>query len=182
VAVKANPADVLSAQEGKIRVVNYEVLMDFGRVRGDLFLEKGISQIEKKLVVEIKKERQEMIQKILSLPDIKRKIRRKKLSKLTIVKSSYARLKTLFQKCGLVPKVGPEDKYFLAASRKAAGFSIGQIAKQSGMSYKVVATLEKNDSPDKRKVSNYLGAIASLSGVRAISYPKPVVINNNKYN
>lgn len=179
-AVKANPRDVLSATDGKMRVTKYEVLMELGEKDRDLFEKEGFSQLEKKLVVEVKKERKEMLDAILALPDVKRKIRNKKLSKLSLLKASFARVKTMFQKYGLVPtaKVGPEDNEFLMKARKAGGFTIGQVAKKLGKGYKSIVSLEKREKPSQKDVDSYLEAIARLSGVSmsrsAVSYPKPV--------
>lgn len=175
-AVKVNPRDVLSAQGGKMRIVKYEVLRELGTKASDLFEVEGFSDLENKLVVDMKSERQEMIKKLLTLADIKRKIRTKKINKASFAKQSFARLKTLFQKYGLAPAaVGPEDKLYLSAARKAAGLTIGQIAKQMHVSYKVAATMEKNEKLKQDTRDKFAGAIAKLTGSRmAVSYPKPV--------
>lgn len=174
-AVKVDPRYVLSAVEGKMRVTQYEVLKELGSKRSDLFQLEGFSDLEKKLVVEVKKERSEMLKMLLKRNDIKRLIRKRKMTKTSLMKASYARLKKMVQKFDLVPKVGPQDEYYIAAARKAAGLSIGQVAKKLGVSYKTVSLNEKKTelTPDTR--DNYLMAIAQLTHSHsAVTYPKPV--------
>lgn len=181
-AVKTNPIYVLSAVGGKMRVSQYEVLMELGTKRIDIdegtFQAKGFDQLERKLVIETKKEKKEMLSKLLKVPDIKRKLRSRKLKKTTLFKISYARLKELVQKYGIVKPdtitIGPEHKLFLQAARKAAGLSVGQVAKKMKLTYKVVATLEKKEEPNQSSVENYLLALGELTGNKNISFPKPV--------
>lgn len=179
-AVKVNPIYVLSAIDGKMRVTQYEVLMELGTKRIDIdegtFREKGFDQLEGRLVIETKKEKKEMLKKLSNLPDIKRKIRSRKLKRSTLIKMSYARLKELVQKYGLVktvPSIGPEFKFFLQAARKTAGVSVGQVAKKMKLSYKTVAVLEKKEEPNQSSVENYLLALGQLTGNKNISFPKP---------
>jgi hypothetical protein len=177
-AVKANPRYILSAVSGKMRVTQYEVIAELGSKTEDLFMLEGFSDLEKKVVVEIGKERKEMVQKLLSLPAVKRAIKKRKMKKSSIMKASFARIKKMFQSFDLVPKVapkfGPEDSKFLSAGRKTSGLSIGQIAKKMNLSYKTVAKLEKEANPTPERVSQYLLAIKQLTGRKDISYPKPV--------
>lgn len=177
-AVKARPRDVLSAEGGKIRVLRYEVIKQLG-VKEDMhFREEGFSALEKQLVVEIRAERKELLGMLLASAPIKRMIRSKKISKTSFLKTSYARLKSMALKYEVVPQPVQETKEVippLQAARKAAGLSVGQVAKESGMSYKVVATLEKNLDPHPDKADAILAAIGSLKGLHlstsAISYP-----------
>jgi hypothetical protein len=176
-AVKANPRDVLSAQSGKIRVLRYEVLMELGDKDTHIFKHEGYSELEKKLVVEVKKDRKDMIKMLLAHPTVKRDIRKKKMSTKTLIKSSYARLKTLVQRYELV-SVGPEvtDNRALESMRKAAGLTIGQVAKQLKKTYKVVALLEKKHDIDATTMDSYIAAVGTLTGARCktVSFPTPV--------
>lgn len=181
-AVMINPKYVLSAVEGKMRVTQYEVLMELGQKYQDnlgdidpnIFEKKGIAGIEGQLVIEVKKERQELINMILKSPAIKKALRRKKLSKITITKASYARLKSMAQKYDLVPSIGPEASHKLMMARKAAGITIGQVAEKLGIGYKAVYTLEKEVNPSQERVDKYLLAVANLRGYnKAVSYPIP---------
>ncbi len=171
--MKVNPKYVLSAPEGgKMRVSQYEVLKDLGGdTRGD-FREKGLDELENKMVIEVGKERKDLIHDLLKSDQVKRLIRRKKLSKTSVLKASYARLKSMFQRFDLVPKLGPEDPRFLENARKSSGLTIGQIAKQMGVSYKTVVTLEKKESPTVAQTSDYLHAITRITGNHNITYPR----------
>lgn len=180
-AVKCNPKDVLSAEGGKIRTVKYEVLKHLGKPSGTQFSSHGYPELEQALVVEIKKERKEMLRMLLEAPTIKRALKNRKISKKSLLKSSFARLASMVKKYDLTPRLGLEDKYFLEKSRKAAGLTIGQVAKQMGSSYKTVVGLEKSENPPQSQVDNYLIAIAGLTGIHslqtsAITYPKPVEV------
>lgn len=176
-AVKVNPKDVLSAVAGKMRVVKYEVLMELGAKQEDLFKIEGFDQLEKKLVVEVRKEREEMIQKLLKTPEIKRKIAKKKLNRASLYKTSYARLKAMVQRLGLIPKVGPEDPFYLKNARKAAGLTSGQIAKQLKIPLRAAMMIEQDEAPVQEIADNFIEAIAKLTGTskrgtHAVTYPK----------
>ena len=178
-AVLTFPRYVLSAEGGKIRVTWYEVLKELGSSRGD-FSYRGFADLEKKIVVEIGKEKGEMIKLLLACPEIKRNIRKKKLKVSTLRKYSSTKLKSMIQKRGLVPlEIGPRDNRFLESARKAHGFSIGQIAKKLGQSYKTVALLEKKADPPQEKVDDYTAALADLAKINlscgAVTYPKAAV-------
>lgn len=179
-AVMVNPKDVISAVSGKMRVTKYEVLMELGRkytdFTEDVFKEKGIASIEGKLVVEIKKERQELIKLLLKNILVKKLLRRKKITKTTITKAAYARLKSMAQKYNAVPKIGPEADFSLKKAREAAGLSIGQVAKATKTNYKQVVYLERSEQPAQTQIDAYLQAIAKLTETRnyAVTYPKPM--------
>ena len=169
-AVKVNPKHILSAVSGKMRVTHYEVLKDLGFPDRYSFQKDGLSELENQLVIEIAKERKEVIRMLLASDAVKKLIRRRKLLKRSIIKSSYARLKTMLQRFDLVPKLGPEDKQYLLKSRLAAGLTIGQIAKSMGVSYKTVAALEKKESPTVGQEADYFQAISKLTGKSAVTY------------
>jgi hypothetical protein len=180
-AVLTYPKYVLSAPSGehKIRVTWYEVLKDLGTKDSEAFTLEGFAELEHKLVVNTGKT--EMVDLLLACPEIKRNIRKKKLKISTLKKYSTIRLKAMVQKRGLVPmQIGPQDNRFLESSRKASGLTIGQVAKGMGVSYKVVATLEKKQDPPQDRVNSYLEGIAKVQGINltrsAITYPKTVVV------
>ena len=175
---KVNPKYLLSAVGGKIRVTQYEVLKELANKYQDIlnedFIQKGIEGIEGQLVIEIKKERHEMIKLLLDSSQVKSLIRRKKITKRTIIKSAYARLKAMVQRFELVPRVEPEDKSYLKKARQAAGLTIGQVAKQAKADYKTIASAEKAENPSQNVVDRHLLAIATLTGSqqKAVTYPK----------
>ena len=180
-AVKANPRRVLSAVGGKIRVTLYEVLATLGEADGFDFETKGFKQLENQLVIEVKKERKEMLKELLSKSAIKKAIRSRKLSKKGLFKYSFARLKSMYQKYNpACIEVGPEDKDFLQSARKAAGLTVGQVAKKMKVSYKVVANLEKKVDPPQPQVDSYLLAVGSLTGNNAVSYPRTLAFREKR--
>lgn len=181
VAVLVNPAHVLSAQSGKLRVTQYEVLKELGSISDSDFRRDGFAELEKQLVVEIKKERKELIQMLLKSPAVVRGLKKRKTTKKkytqTLLKTSYARLKALVIKYDLIPKVGPENQAYLEGARKASGISAGQLAKKMAISLKKVYEIERELEPEQTLVDSYLRAIADLVGIRdlhrsAITFPK----------
>lgn len=199
-AVKINPRDILSAEGGKMRVLRYEVLYELGE-KGKLeFKQEGFPDLEKKVMVEFQGERKDLIKAILSAPAIKRAIKDKKISENTIRKSAHTRLKSIAQRYEVVDAepvtrqirttqtgvtqgevVKLSSLPILEQARKAAGFSIGQVAEKMGVSYKVVAKLEKEVEPNREKLDKFLEAIWLLQGKSlsqlsrgAITFPKAV--------
>ena len=175
-ATKVDPRFVLSAVGGKIRTSQYEVLMELGKTQdlNKLFTEKGYSGLEKRLVVETGKERKEMIQMLLSCQSLKRTLKKKKIGIRkygeSLKKASHFRLTQLIHNYNLVEAVPADTKLYLQAGRKAANLTIGQVAKQMGVSYKKVAEMEKQESPSNNEISGYLAALSKLTGNRVITY------------
>lgn len=169
-AVKANPKHILSAVSGKMRVTQYEVLKDLGFIDRYQFQQHGFSDLEKKLVIEVSKERKEILRMLLAADPVKRLFRRKKLSKKSLVKASYARLKSMLQRFDLVPKLGPEDPKRLEKARKAAGVSIVGLAKKMGVSPKTVSSIEEKSNPTPGQESDYLYALGQIIGSKNITY------------
>lgn len=176
-AVKTNPKYVLSAQGGKIRVTQYEVLKELGLKSNQDFQNHGFADLEKKLVIEVKKERKEMLRMLFAIPSIQRKLKSKKLSKKSLIKTSYGRLAAMLKKQGLIDpiSVGPDDSQFLQKSRKAAGLTLGQVAKQMQVNLKKVVDIEAKANPGPIETADYLDAVGNLSGNHNISFPNPVV-------
>jgi hypothetical protein len=182
-AVLTYPQYVLSAEGGKLRVTWYEVLKELGIKDGDDFIQHGFSELENKLVIHVHREKIELLAMLRKLPEIKRSIRKKKLKLSTLKKYSTARLAAMCQKRGLIaPEVGPQSTQLLQSARKAAGLSIGQVAKQLKVGYKTVVLLEKKADPPQDKVDSYTTAIAKLVGVNltrgAITFPKAMQVAN----
>jgi hypothetical protein len=174
--VKFNPRHILSAVGGKMRVTKYETLMILGDKKSEAFSREGYAALEKKLVIEVKKERREMVEMLLADKTVQRLIRNKKIKKLTIMKSPYGRLKAMVQKYGLVPAVGPEEVKFLQAARKAAKLTTIQVAKRIGIKPTTYAKLEEVPNPTQEEVDRVLEAISGLTGNRHVTYPKPVAV------
>ena len=178
-AVLVNPRDVLSAEGGKMRVVRYEVLKELGRKRA-AFQREGYPELENQIVIELGKERGEVLSKLLAKSAIKKAIKQKKLSKKSLVKASFARLRAIAQRYGItkVEPVGPEDSFALKKARVAAGLSIGQVAKASGKSYKTIAKLEAEKFANEAAFAVFAEAIHQLTTPskvnRGVSYPQAV--------
>jgi len=177
-AVKINPKDVLSANGGKMRVVNYEVLFELGRKEETDFKLEGYAQLEKKLLVEVASTRKELLANLLALPPVKRAIRRGKIQRSTISKQTYGRLEKMFKKFMAMVPVAPEQSTMaqnnnLKAAREAAGLTLGQVAKQLGLNYKATWAVEKSENPRQDTVDRYVEAIANLSVAKAVTFPKP---------
>lgn len=175
-AVKFNPKHILSAVGGKIRVTKYEVLALLGNKENIDFSSNGYKSLEKKLVVEIKKERRELVGIVLSSKAIQRLIRQKKLKKTTIMRYPYAKLAALAQKHDLLPNVGPDDKFYLKKAREASKLGAIQLAKQIGIKATALAKIEKDENPSQEDVNRVLEGIQKMTGHRDISFPKPVAL------
>lgn len=182
-AVKVNPADVLSAQGGKLRTVRYEVIKKLGTKQEDLFRTQGYKEVEGHLVIEYKPERKKLLNAILASKTVKRAIKSKKLKVKTLIKTPLARLMKIAEKYGIgLPapnKVSePDMEQFLKKARLAAGLTVNQVAQKMSKSYKATATLEQKASPNQGEVDAYLNAIASCKKLNisrsAITYPKAV--------
>jgi DNA-binding transcriptional regulator YiaG len=182
-AVKVSPADVVAAEGGKMRVTRYEVIKELGLKEKLEFKADGFSTLERQLVVEIKAERQEVLKALLRSPAVKRVIRRGKIAKTTIVKATYARLVAMARQYDVLPTTGlaaseteAGTKLPLQAARKAAGLSVGQLAKKLSVDYKTLSLWERNEALPTDKADKVIRAIAQLRGVThgAVAFPTPV--------
>ena len=178
-AVKAFPRDILSAVDGKMRVVNYEVLMELGSKSNDLFKLEGFTKLEKQVVVEVKKERQELIRMLLEAPEIKKNIAAEKVKEKTIRGYPYGRLKMMAEHYGVIEaelKESPEITLMpLEGLRRAAGLTSGQLAKQLGLSLKDEKLLEQSRDPSPQDHDRFVEAVSALTGTRALSFQKDEV-------
>jgi ribosomal protein L7/L12 len=190
--VKASPADVLSAVGGKVRVVNYEVLRELGSLREDVFKRQGFGSVEGAVVKAVRAERKELLQMILKDRRVQRYIRTGKMARSTVLKQSFGQLVRIASRFGIVTSEKVEDgagtgaggevktEPRLRAARKAAGLTVGQVAKAMGIGYKVAALLEVNPQPDPLKADAYVEGIARAVdgggryGMRAVTFPRPI--------
>lgn len=188
--VKVNPRDVVAApaNEGKIRVVRYEVIKELSRREmdrygddNDIFKEKGFGEVEGRAIVAINAEKKELVKMLLAAPEIKRQIKNGKVKEATIRKYPVARLTMMAQKYEVIPEAQMEardDVTPMRGAREAAGLTIGQIVKESGLDYKTIAKLEKDPDPNRQESDKILAAIARLKNINvgrsAISFPKAV--------
>jgi hypothetical protein len=184
-AVKVNPRDVLSANGGKMRVVNYEVLADLGRDYASLFREQGFPELEGKIKIAIKAERQELIQFLLAAKSVKALVRRKKIKTTTIKKMTYGQLQKMAARHNLLPTDTLDADRPLEAARKAAGLMVGEVSKKLGKTYKETVKLERQKSPGEGARAAYLRAVAELCGIKdvahsGISFPRPSFGNAEK--
>lgn len=184
--IKINPADVVAipADYGytKGRCCKYEVVMELSEKTPKTSAE-GHIMLEEKAVLELGKERKQLIDKLLAHPVVSRNIKKKKVSKSTIMKSSLARLKTMAQKYEISTgkAVAPVmRKLFinsLGFARKAAGLTREIVASELDVAVKEVIRLEGADNPTQAQVDAYLSAIELLGGFRrteagAVSFPR----------
>jgi ribosome-binding protein aMBF1 (putative translation factor) len=171
VAVKVNPRDVLSAPEGehKIRVVTFESIRELGRKEENLFKEEGFTALENQLVVEVKKQRRELLELVLKNTKVKRHIKAGKLNATNVVKRNFGSLMNLARSYDIVvPDLEPENvtktgTAMLRTAREQSGLTIGQIAKQMNRDYADIAKLERREAPPLEDRDAFIEAIAELT-------------------
>lgn len=174
--VKINPADVLSAVGGKMRVLQYEVIRELGNKQELEFKQDGYAELEGKMVIDIVKERNDLIKALKKLPTVQRLIKSRKLSAKSFRKASFARLQDWLQKFSAMDVPPSKSKLLenpMRPARIAAGLSISQVAKQMKKSVSKVYNLERQKNPTKKMVDKYLEAIMTLTGAVGVSYPTP---------
>jgi DNA-binding transcriptional regulator YiaG len=173
--VKINPADVLSAPDGgKMRVRRYEVLKELTDIPRDdheareLFKSRGVAGVEGRLVMEVARERKEMVAMLLADPQVKRLIRRKKLGRATVQRGTFACLSKMLRRFGLDTTTTTADtgEPELRQARKAAGFSVKQVADALGVSLRTVYNMELRDPANPEETARYTAALEHLKGAR----------------
>lgn len=166
--VKVNPRDVLSAVDGKMRVVRYEVIAELGKMRPDLFQTQGYLNLENKLVVRLAKTKQELLKKVFSLAVVKRGIKNRKFSKRKIEKMSLGRLTKFLMKIKpqkqVVKPADIKNGNDLEGLRKNSGLTRGQIAKKLKITLKELLTMESRTYVSEVDRDNYLEAVLGLKG------------------
>lgn len=185
--VKINPADVVSIPRdynySKGRCCKYEVIMELGRKSPEIEKDGHII-LESAPVVEIQKERKQLLKELLAHPVVKRNIQKKKLSESTLKKAAFARLKVIAEKYKLQTgkKTEPVVKRLfinpLGEMRKAAGITRETLANELDITVKTLVKHETTENPSKEVVDNFTAAVQMLGGMEneqlgGVSFPKP---------
>jgi len=116
---------------------------------------------------------------LYELPGVKRLLTKRKLSKVSLRKASTTRLRKWYSQ--FYAMVTPPDmsKLFenpLKPLRVQAGLTIGEVAAECDVPYKVIYNAEAADTPNPALVDQVIGAIATLKGTKVagcnhVSYP-----------
>ena len=189
--VKINPADVVSIpvdyQYTKGRTWRLEVLRE---VQHDEMIEgQTDTAVMMQPVIEVAKERLNLIKQVKALPTVKRLMKNGKLTSASFRKASVARLTGWLQRFTRMDIAPMKSKLFdnpLRYSREAAGLTIGQVARVIAKDSKKALTVvlkevynaERSQSPSQETIDKVLEAIAKAQGntqvsQTGISYPRP---------
>lgn len=184
--VKVHPADVVAIPKDygytKGRTWRYEVIREVQA--GEMVVGETDAPLMMQPVIEIAKERLDLIKQVKSLPTVKRLMRRGKLTSASFSKASVARLTEWLKKFSRMDIAPAKSKLFdnpLRFAREAAGFTLGQVVKatDSKLTLQDAYNAERSQRPEQKVIDMVLKAIAKLQGntVRqsGISYPKPTV-------
>ena len=185
--VKINPKDVVSIptdyQFSKGRTWRYEVIGEVPKedLQKLIAMKEDIDEFQTG-VYSIARERRKLLADTLAMPSVKRLIKRRKIGELNIRKMSYGRLVTFYKKFYVhEPSVmsAVDDTNKLKAIREAYGFTRGQVAEASGMTYGQVYRAEVADKPQQDVMDMFLGTIMVLAKLgsngtasTAVAYPK----------
>lgn len=191
--VKVNPKDVVSIPQdynsAKMRVAEYEVLRELTKDTERSVIETEGHKRMNQSMVEVFKERQELLAAVLAHSNIKRNIRDGKIAETTIRKMTFGRLEKLYdslpkkeEKKAAVPSgpftTAPQGALHgnpLRASREAAGLSIKQMAEALDITTSSVYKTEKKDTVTQAAFDSWMIAIQELTETKAaVSFPKPV--------
>ena len=191
-AVKINPKHVVSIPEdygfAKGRCEQYEVLYEMTRgvSREKIVEETPVAM--KKALVEVAKERKELIQQLLANAAVKRAIRRGKIAKLTIMKMTYGRLAKMAEKffetveevkpvsTEIPAPEGPMHGNPLKAIREAAGLKLSQVAKALDVTLKAAWSTERRPNITNETRDKWIKTVQELTSTKgvAVSFPAPV--------
>ena len=159
--VAVNPKDVVSIPKDysytKGRTWTYEVLMEYGAK--DALEEKSYTD---RAVEPVRSERQAMLFQILGHPTIKRQIKRGKIKKSTIIKQTFARLKSMFEKLPSLVAPGEVIGNPLRLERETLGYSLQQVADELDVSRSSVWSAEQSVTPKAETINNYRLALAAM--------------------
>jgi hypothetical protein len=179
-AVKINPADVVAIPKDygftKGRTWRYEVLRELEDFGADSQTDHKFMQ---QVFVPILQEKKDILKALYELPGVKRLLNKRKLTKVSLRKASTTRLRKWYSQ--FYAMVTPPDmsKLFenpLKPLRVQAGLSIGEVAAECDVPYKVIYNAEAADTPNPQLVDAVIGAIANLKGTKTagcnhVSYP-----------
>jgi len=193
--VKINPADVVAIPVDyaytKGRTWRYEVLRE---VQPDEMIEgQTDTAVMMQPVIEVAKERLNLIKQVKALPTVKRLMKNGKLTAASFRKASVARLTGWLQKFTRMDIAPAKSKLFdnpLRFAREAAGLTMGQVARVIATDTKKavkdvlkdVYNAERSQSPSQEAIDKVLEAIAKAQGntymrSSGVSYPRPASKN-----
>lgn len=164
--IKINPKDVVAipANQGKGRTWRYEVVAELSESEVSQLKASGNIQAYRTSVFDYKAGRQALIAQIAAHPDIKRKIRQRKLALTTLKKYPFARLKKLSGTLSAATKRESDVlKNPLKLVREAAGLGLSKVAKKAGIAAKTLMKLERSETPQQKDVDNVLTAVSELT-------------------
>ena len=190
--VKVNPKDVVSIPQdynsAKMRVAEYEVLRELTKDTERSVIETEGHKRMNQSMVEVFKERQELLAAVLAHSNIKRNIRDGKIAETTIRKMTFGRLEKLYDSLPKKEeeKAAPSGPFTTApqgalhgnplrASREAAGLSIKKMAEALDITVSSVYKTEKKNTVTQAAFDSWMIAIQELTETKAaVSFPKPV--------
>lgn len=163
VAIKINPRDVveIAIDENKGRTWKYEVICELKGEYSDM-VKSGHPLLEQNSVVEIYKERKELLKMLLAHPEIKKRIKSRKIKKVNLMKSTFGRLKRMQESLSDEKTLNTLFINPLKAARETAKLSVKQMAKELELSVNHIEALEREDDPLQRDIDNYLEAIQNI--------------------
>jgi len=183
-AVKINPADVVAIPEGygysKGRTWTYEVIREL-----EDFPKEGDHEYMQQVFVPVAggmTEKGDILKALYALPNVKKLLKRRKLTKTSLRKASTDRLRRWYGQFNAM--VNPPDISLLfqnplKPAREAAKLSVGEVAAECDVPYKVIYNAEHADTPNPELQDAIIRAIATLKGTRThagcshVSYPEP---------
>lgn len=190
--VKVNPKDVVAIPKdyncNKGRTWTYEVVREFTDFNFD---DKGDHPFFQQLFVPVMREKSEILKALYELPNVKRILRKRKLTKMSLRKASTERLRKWYEQ--LHAQLNPPDmsklfenplKNLVLATK--GGVTIGMIAEELDVPYKTIYNaVNAVGHPPQEMIDLIIEAIAKLRGtVRSggthnASYPTPVAESRN---
>jgi len=126
-------------------------------------------------------EKKDILKALYELPGIKRLLGKRKLTKTSLRKASAERLRKWFGQFNAMVNPPDMSKLFenpLKPAREAAKLTIGEVAAECDVPYKVIYNAEQADRPNPELQGAIIRAIATLKGTRVggcshVSYPEP---------
>ncbi len=180
-AVKVNPEDVVAIPHDygftKGRTWRYEVLRELEDFPADSATDHAFMQ---QVFVPILQEKKDILKALYALPNVAKLLRTKKLTKMSLRKASTSRLRKWFNQFDAMVNPVDMSKLFqnpLKPAREAAKLSIGEVAAECDVPYKVIYNAEQADTPNPDLRDAIIGAIAALKGTKTaggcnhVSYP-----------
>jgi hypothetical protein len=187
IMVKINPVDVISIPTdygfAKGRCCKYEVVRELtsSTLTREVIAVEGHALMNQALI-EVAKDRQDLLRLLLAHPQVKRNIRKGKIAETTIRKMTFGRLEAMYQK---FPTYKPGAKLEapagllfgnpLKSAREAAKLTLKQMAMALDITLKQAYRTERRASVPQQVEDSWMKAIQELTKMpAAVSFPKPV--------